>query len=142
MFDEFKKFLMRGNVVDLAVAVVIGAAFGAVVNSLVANVINPIIGLVGGQDFSSLGITLKDATLLPNGAPKDPAVILGYGALLSAIINFVLVAAAVFFLIVKPLNVLAERRKRGEVTPEEIPVPTDEALLLAEIRDLLQQRAS
>jgi large conductance mechanosensitive channel len=134
MFDEFKKFLMRGNVVDLAVGVVIGVAFGAVVTALVTNIINPIIGLVGGQDFSTLVITLKDAT-----ATKQ-AVVLGYGALISAIINFVLVAAAVFFLIVKPLNVIAERRKRGEATPDDTPAPTDEALLLTEIRDLLQAR--
>jgi large conductance mechanosensitive channel len=133
MFAEFKKFLMRGNIVDLAVAVVIGVAFGAVVTSLVENIINPIIGLVGGQDFDTLGITLKEAS------GGDPAVVLGYGAVISAIVNFVLVAAAVFFLIVKPLNVLAERRKRGDVAPEDSPVPSDEALLLAEIRDLLAQ---
>ena len=132
MFAEFKKFLMRGNVVDLAVAVVIGAAFGAVVASLVDNVIDPIIGLAGGQDFDTLGITLKEASA------DDPAVVLRYGAVLSAIINFILVAVAVFLFIVKPLNVLAERRKRGETSPEDVPVPTDEALLLAEIRDLLK----
>jgi large conductance mechanosensitive channel len=131
MFNEFKKFLMRGNVVDLAVAVVVGAAFGAVVTSLVDNLINPIIGLVGGQDFADLGITLKDAD------GSDPAVVLGYGAIVSAIINFALVAAAVFFLIVKPLNMLAERRRRGEQPDEDTPAPSDEAILLGEIRDLL-----
>jgi large conductance mechanosensitive channel len=131
MFNEFKKFLLRGNVVDLAVAVVVGAAFGAVVTALVTNLINPVIGLVGGQDFADLGITLKDATA------TDPAVVLGYGAVLSAIINFVLVAGAVFFLIVKPLNVIAERRKRGQEADEDTPAPTDEAVLLTEIRDLL-----
>jgi large conductance mechanosensitive channel len=136
MFNEFKKFLMRGNVVDLAVAVVVGAAFGAVVTSMVENLINPIIGLVGGQDFADLGITLKDA----EGA--DPAVVLGYGAVVSAIINFVLVAGAVFFLIVKPLNSIAERRKRGQAADEDTPAPTDEAVLLAEIRDLLQGQAA
>ena len=133
MIADFKKFLLRGNIVDLAVAVVIGVAFGAVVSSLVDNIINPIIGLVGGQDFDNLGITLKDAT------STKPPVVLGYGALISAIINFVLVAGAVFFLIVKPLNVLAERRKRGDAAPEDTPIPTDEALLLTEIRDLLAQ---
>jgi large conductance mechanosensitive channel len=136
MFDEFKKFIMRGNVVDLAVGVVIGVAFGAVITSVVDNIINPIVGLVGGQDFSTLSITLKDATR------TKPPVVLGYGALLSAIINFVLVAGAVFFLIVKPLNVLNERRKRGEAAPEDTPAPTDEALLLTEIRDLLRQQRS
>jgi large conductance mechanosensitive channel len=136
MFNEFKKFLMRGNVVDLAVAVVVGAAFGAVVTSLVDNLINPIIGLVGGQDFADLGITLKDAS------GKDPAVVLGYGAIISAIINFVLVAGAVFFLIVKPLNMIAERRKRGEEPQEDTPAPSDEAVLLAEIRDLLAKQGA
>jgi large conductance mechanosensitive channel len=138
MLDEFKRFLLRGNVVDLAVAVVVGAAFTGVINSVVNDIINPIIGLVGGQDFSTLVITLRDAD------PGDPesGVALRYGALITAIINFVLVAGAIFFLIVKPLNVLAERRRRGEEPVEDTPAPSDEALLLTEIRDLLQQRAS
>jgi len=129
MLDDFKKFLLRGNVVDLAVAVVIGAAFGKVVTSLVDNVINPLIGLAGNKDFDQLVLTLRDRTA------TDPGVMLRYGAVLTALINFVLVAAAIFFLIVKPLNTLAERRKRGQVEEEEAP-PT-EAELLAEIRDLL-----
>lgn len=133
MLDEFKKFLLRGNVVDLAVAVVIGAAFGAVIGSVVDNVINPIIGLVGGQNFDSLTITLKGATA------DKPAVVLGYGAVVTQLLNFVLVAAAIFLLVVKPLNVLAERRKRGQVAEEDAPEPT-EAELLAEIRDLLAAR--
>jgi large conductance mechanosensitive channel len=132
MLDEFKKFLLRGNVVDLAVAVVIGAAFGRVVTTVVDKVISPIIGLVGGQSFDTLSITLKDATA------TDPAVVLGYGAVITVVIDFLLVAAAIFFLIVKPLNVLAERRKRGQVEEEEAP-PT-EAELLTEIRDLLAAR--
>jgi large conductance mechanosensitive channel len=132
MFKEFKTFISRGNVVDLAVAVVIGAAFATVVASFVDGIINPIIGLVGGDDLSRLGITLKDAS----GA--DPAVVLQYGLVLSALINFLLVAAAIFFIVVKPLNVLAERRKRGTVSAEEAPELSDEALLLTEIRDLLR----
>ena len=137
MFNEFKKFLLRGNVVDLAVAVVIGAAFGAVVTSLVDHLINPVIGLVGGQDFADLSITLKHATHHGDGSIRDAEVLLGYGAIVSAVINFVLVAGAVFFLIVKPLNVIAERRKRGQAPAEDAPLPSDEVLLLAEIRDLL-----
>lgn len=129
MIDEFKKFLLRGNVVDLAVAVVIGVAFGAVITSMVDNVINPIIGLVGGQNFDSLTITLKGAS------GGKPPVVLGYGAVLTQLINFVMVAAAIFFLVVKPLNVLAERRKRGQV--DEAAAPPTEAELLVEIRDLL-----
>lgn len=130
MLDEFKKFLMRGNVVDLAVAVVIGAAFGKVVTTVVEQIVTPIIGLAGDQDFSRFVITLRDA------AKPEDAIVLGYGAVLTAIINFVMVAAAIFFLIIKPLNVLAERRKRGQVPDEKAPEPT-EAELLTEIRDLL-----
>ena len=140
MLNDFKKFLLRGNVVDLAVAVVVGAAFGAVITSLVDNLINPIIGLVGGQDFSDLAITLKSATSNADGSEQDPAVVLGYGAIISAIINFVLVAGAIFFLIVKPLNVIAERRKKGEEPAEDTPAPSDEAVLLSEIRDLSAAR--
>jgi large conductance mechanosensitive channel len=132
VFQEFKQFIVRGNVVDLAVAVVIGAAFTLVVNSLVDNIINPIIGLAGDADFSEMGITLREGT-----ATQAP-IVLGYGAVLSAIINFVLIAAAVFFIIVKPLNALAARRKSGEEAAEDSPTPSDEALILAEIRDLLR----
>ena len=138
MLDEFKRFLFRGNVVDLAVAVVIGAAFSGVINSVVEDIINPIIGLVGGQDFSTLAITLQD------GEPGDPdsGVYLRYGALITAMINFVLIAGAIFFLIVKPLNVMAERRRRSDAPVEDTPAPSDETVLLTEIRDLLQARAS
>ncbi len=134
MLAEFKKFLMRGNVVDLAVAVVIGAAFGAVITAFVTGVINPIIGLFGGHDFGNLVITLKHGA---HGNRADD-VQLRYGAVISQLINFVLVAGAIFFLIIKPLNVLAERRKRGQETEEEAP-PT-EAELLVQIRDLLAAR--
>ena len=133
MLAEFKKFLMRGNVVDLAVAVVIGAAFGAVVTAFVTGVITPIIGLVGGHNFDNLVLTLKHAS-----SPGKEDVQLKYGAVISAVINFVLVAAAIFFAVIKPLNVLAERRKRGQETEEEAP-PT-EAELLTQIRDLLAAR--
>jgi len=135
MLKEFKAFIMRGNVVDLAVGVIIGAAFKTVVDSLVANVFTPLIGLVGGTDFKSLSITLKHAT-----KTKD-AVSLTYGAFITDVISFVLIAAAVFFFVVKPLNVLAERRKRG--LEEEPPELTKEEVLLTEIRDLLRaQQAS
>ncbi len=130
MFKEFKAFLMRGNVVDLAVAVVIGAAFGAVVNALVKDLITPIIGIPGSTDFSSLHFTINDS-------------VFAYGDFLNALITFLSIAAAIFFFVVKPLNMMAERRKRGESAEEDTPAPTDEALILAEIRDLLKaQRAS
>ena len=125
MLKEFKAFIMRGNVVDLAVAVVIGAAFGAVVTSLVENIITPIIGIPGKTDFSTLHFTINDS-------------VFRYGLFLNALITFVSIAAAIFFFVVKPLNVLAERRKRGAVPEDETPAPSDEALILAEIRDLLR----
>jgi large conductance mechanosensitive channel len=125
----FKAFIMRGNVVDLAVAVVIGSAFGAVVTSLVENIITPIIGIPGKTDFSTLHFTIHDS-------------VFRYGAFLNSLITFVSVAAAIFFFVVKPLNVLAERRKRGAVPEDETPAPSDEAVLLSEIRDLLQTQQS
>jgi large conductance mechanosensitive channel len=135
MVDEFKKFLLRGNVVDLAVAVVIGAAFTGVVKAFTDGIVNPLLGLLGGQNFDTLTITLVD----PSGT--DPGVVLGYGFVITAAVNFLLVAAIVFFFIVKPLNVLAARRARGEEV-EDAPAPSDEAVLLSEIRDLLAQRSA
>ena len=137
MLNEFRAFISRGNVVDLAVAVVIGAAFAGVITAFTDGIINPIIGLIGGDDLSNLGITLDE------NVARNPAddVVLRYGLVLTAIINFLLVAAAIFFLVVKPLNILAERRKRGETAPEDSPTPSDEALLLAEIRDLMRAQS-
>ena len=101
MIREFRDFVLRGNVVDLAVAVVIGAAFGAVVASLVENLITPLIGAIGGEpDFSELSFTINGSRF-------------GYGEFLNALISFLLIAAVVFFLVVKPLNELMERLKPG-----------------------------
>jgi large conductance mechanosensitive channel len=102
MFKGFKAFLMRGNVVDLAVAVVIGGAFGAVVSSFVADVFNPLLAaLVGKPDFSALVLTV-------NGSAVK------YGLFLNALIAFILVAAAIYFFVIAPMNAIAERKKRGE----------------------------
>lgn len=136
MLDEFKKFLFRGNVVDLAVAVVIGIAFGGVVKAFTDGIINPLLGIIGGQNFDTLTITLRDQTL------TDPRVALSYGFVITAAINLVVVAAVLFFLVVKPLNVLAARRASGEEPAEAEPAPSEEALLLIEIRDLLAQRTT
>jgi large conductance mechanosensitive channel len=103
---EFRDFLLRGNVIDLAVAVVIGAAFGAVVTSFVADVLTPLLGLVGVPDFSTLSFQAGDATV-------------SYGVFLNALISFLLVAAAIFFFVVKPMNALAARRAARE--PGEAP---------------------
>ena len=120
---EFKEFLLRGNVVDLAVAVVIGAAFGAVVNALVKDLLTPVIAAIFGKpDFSTLHITINHSTFL-------------YGDFINAVFTFVTVAAAVFFFVVKPMNWLIERRRKGGA-PDEASL-SDEAQLLSEIRDLL-----
>ena len=127
MLAEFKAFLMRGNVVDLAVAVVIGAAFGLVVQAFVADIITPIIAAIFGKpDFSSLTFTI-------NGS------VFRYGDFLNALIAFVTVAAAIFFFVVTPMNMLAARRAAGQ-EPEAEPAPTVDQQLLMEIRDLLSAR--
>ncbi len=126
VFKEFREFISRGNVVDLAVAVVIGAAFTAIVTSVVEGLITPLIGMIAGKDFRRMTFTVNDS-------------VFSYGIVINAIIYFVSVAAVVFFLVVKPLNVLKERRRRGAEPPaEEL---SDEAALLTEIRDLLRSQS-
>lgn len=135
--DEFKTFLLRGNVVDLAVAVVIGAAFTGIVSSLVANIINPLIGLLtGGVDFSNHFITLK-GTIAPTlaAAKKAGAVTLNYGLFINAIINFVIVAFAIFWMV----RLLSKLYKKPAPAPAA-PVPTPTENLLGEIRDLLKSK--
>jgi large conductance mechanosensitive channel len=126
MLKQFRDFLLRGNVVDLAVAVVIGAAFGAVVASFVADLVTPLIAAIGGKpDFAALSFTI-------NGS------LFHYGRFLNAVISFVIIAAAIFFLVVKPVGLLMERRKAGlEPEPEAVP---EDVVLLGEIRDLLKTR--
>jgi large conductance mechanosensitive channel len=132
MMSEFKEFAMRGNVIDLAVGVVIGGAFGKIVTALVDKVIMPPIGLlIGGVDFSKLAITLKDATV--DAAGKEvPAVVLAYGEFINAIIQFVIIAFAIF-LVVKAIN---RMHKPAEAAPAE---PPEEVVLLREIRDSLKK---
>ncbi|MCO6430616.1 MAG: large-conductance mechanosensitive channel protein MscL [Deltaproteobacteria bacterium] len=130
-FKEFKEFAVRGNVVDLAVGIIIGAAFGKVVSSLVSDIIMPPIGLlVGGMDFSSLSFTLKEALA------DQPAVTVNYGMFLQVMVDFVIVAFAVFML-VKAINTL--KRREAAAPPPPAP-PTKEEVLLAEIRDILKAR--
>ena len=124
MLKEFRDFLMRGNLVELAVAFVMGIAFAVVVKSLVDNLVTPIIGMIGGVDFSSETFTI-------NGSHFR------YGQFINDVIYFVLVAAAIFFFVVKPVNMIMARfRKPEEVGPD---APTETALLI-EIRDLLAKR--
>lgn len=131
MLKGFKDFLMRGNVVDLAVAVVIGGAFGKIVDTFVSNIINPILARVGGGKVGEgLGIQLGQAGV------KETFIDLG--GIINAIIVFLLTAAVVYFIFVMPMNKIAERRKRGEVPADE--EPAEDIRLLTEIRDALRAR--
>jgi large conductance mechanosensitive channel len=123
MLNDFKAFLLRGNVVDLAVAVVVGAAFGAVVNSLVKDLITPLIAAIGGQpDFSAITFTINGSKFM-------------IGAFVNALISFMIIAAVIFFFVVKPLNMLMRAMQSGKM---EEPTPKDpEIELLEEIRDAL-----
>jgi large conductance mechanosensitive channel len=138
MFEEFKKFAMRGNVLDLAVGVIIGASFTGIVTSLVNDIIMPPIGLaLGGVDFSNFFFVLKGApaeTLAAAKAAKD--VTINYGLFVNAIINF-LIVAFVLFLMIRQMNKLVAPPPAGAVEP---PPPSEEILLLREIRDSLKAR--
>jgi large conductance mechanosensitive channel len=137
MFEEFKKFAMRGNVIDLAVGVVIGAAFGTIVSSLVADIIMPPIGYaMGGIDFSNFFLVLKGgdfATLAD--AKKAGAVTINYGVFINAVINFLIVAAALFML-VRTINRLQDTKPAPDAAPAP---PPEDILLLREIRDSLKK---
>jgi large conductance mechanosensitive channel len=133
MLSEFRAFIARGNVVDLAVGVIIGAAFGKIVTSLVNDLVMPPVGLVvGGMDFSELKIPLRAA----DPAHKVAAVSINYGVFVTTVIQF-LIVAWVIFLVVKAVNVL--QRKEAEA-PSAPPAPTTSEVLLTEIRDLLATR--
>lgn len=127
MLKEFREFINRGNVVDLSVGVIVGGAFGKIVSSLVDNVLMPIIGIViGGIDFSNLSITYKDANI-------------AYGLFLQNVIDFLIIAFCVF-LLVKFLNKITRKKSTEEKSTEPVaPKPSEEVLLLTEIRDLLKK---
>ncbi len=137
MLDEFRKFIARGNVLDLAVAVIIAVAFGAIINSVVQDLVTPLLGLLGDRNFSDLYVVLKGTVppATPYAAAKSIAVVLGYGALLTAVINFLLITL-VLFGIVQLANRL-EAQKKAEEAPQA-PELTKEEQLLTEIRDLLK----
>ena len=129
MLSEFKQFIMRGNVLDMAVGIIIGAAFGKIVSSFVGDVIMPPIGLlIGGVDFSDLAITLKAAE------GDIPAVVLAYGKFIQTVLDFVIIAFAIF-VGVKAINKL---KREEAAAPEAPPAPTKDQELLTEIRDLLK----
>lgn len=134
---ELQKFMLRGNVVDMAVGVVVGGAFGKIVSSLVSDVIMPPIGvLVGGVDFSDLKLVLKQAV------GEVPAVTINYGNFIQTIFDFVIIATAIFF-VIKGLNTLSAKfEKQKEEAPATPPAPSKEEVLLTEIRDLLKNQKS
>ena len=142
MFQEFKKFALRGNVMDMAVGIIIGGAFGTMVKSLVDDVIMPPIGYVTSDvDFRDLRAELKSAaTQEVDGQTKiiRPAVTLNYGAFINSVISFLIVAWAVF-LLVKAMNTAETKLRFGQIPPAEAPPPPEDIVLLREIRDSLKR---
>jgi large conductance mechanosensitive channel len=135
MLQEFKKFALRGNVVDMAVGIIIGGAFSTIVKSLVNDVIMPPLGLLTNDvNVKGLAFTLRDANL----DAKIPAVVINYGAFLNNVLTFVIVAWAVFML-VKAMNAAETRLRLGETPPADAPPPPEDILLLREIRDELKK---
>ena len=135
--NEFKQFAMRGNVIDLAVGVIIGAAFSKITSSLVGDIIMPPIGaLIGGVNFTDLVITLKQASVAANGE-IIPAVTINYGSFIQTIIDFLIIAFTIF-LFIKLINKL--NRQKAKETPVIPPTPPADIQLLTEIRDLLKQQ--
>ena len=131
MMSEFKEFAVKGNVVDMAVGIIIGAAFGKIVSALVDGVIMPPIGVaLGGGDFSDLALTVKEAV------GDAPAVVISYGAFIQTVIDFTIIAFAIF-MVIKLMNSLKKEEEEAPATP---PDPSNEEVLLAEIRDLLKDR--
>ncbi|MBT0878863.1 MULTISPECIES: large-conductance mechanosensitive channel protein MscL [unclassified Campylobacter] len=133
ILQEFKTFAMRGNVVDLAVGVVIGTAFGKIVSSLVADIIMPIVGvLTGGVDFSDLKLVIKE------GAKEAENVTVNYGLFIQNIVDFLIIAFSIF-VVVKLINKLKKAEKEEE-KPAPAPAPSEDIVLLTEIRDLLKNK--
>jgi len=133
MLQEFKAFAVRGNVVDMAVGIIIGAAFGKVVSSFVNNMIMPPLGLmIGGVDFADLEVVLREAV------GELPAVTLGYGLFIQSVVDFLIIALAVFVAV----RVMNNLKRKEAVAPSAPPTPGKEEVLLTEIRDLLKQQNS
>jgi large conductance mechanosensitive channel len=134
---EFRDFATKGNVLDLAVGIIIGGAFGKIVSSLVADVIMPPVGfLVGGVDFKDLKLTLNPSSLDPTGALKHAAVTINYGMFLQQLVDFTIIAFAIF-MVVKGANYLQRKKEEAPAPPAE---PTADVKLLTEIRDLLKNQ--
>lgn len=135
LMKEFKEFAVKGNVMDMAVGIIVGAAFGKIVSSFVGDVVMPPIGvMLGGVNFTDLAVILKEAV------GEQAAVTLNYGKFLQTIIDFLIVAGAVF-VAVKTINSLKKKEEEAPAEPEAEPEPSKEELLLTEIRDLLKSRS-
>ena len=131
MLSEFKEFAIKGNVVDMAVGIIVGAAFGKIVSSFVKDVIMPPIGVaLGGVDFTNLAVTIQEAV------GETPAVMINYGTFIQTIVDFVIVAFAIFIAV----KVMNNMKKKEEEAPKEEPAPSKEEVLLTEIRDLLKTK--
>lgn len=136
MMSEFKEFALRGNVIDLAVGVVIGGAFGKIVGSLVNDLIMPSVSyVIGSSSFKSLSLILRPAVLDADGKESVPALLLNYGSFIQSIIDFTIIAF-VIFITVRVINNL----RRNQETPVEVPGPSEEVQLLTQIRDALTQQ--
>jgi large conductance mechanosensitive channel len=138
---EFKTFAMRGNVMDMAIGIILGGAFGKIVSSLVSDIIMPPIGLLlGGVNFADLKVTLKETAINADTGILDPAVTINYGSFIQTTIDFLIISFAIFMMI-KGINKLSNLREKekGKV-PAPDPVPTKEEQILTEIRDLLKEK--
>lgn len=134
LFKEFKTFVMRGNVIDMAVGIVIGGAFGKIISSFVSDIIMPPIGvLLGGVDFKDLKYIIQEATTGGNGEVLKEAVSINYGTFFNVVIEFLIIAMAIF-MVIRQIN---KMKKKEEEAPASPPEPTKEETLLTEIRDLL-----
>lgn len=137
IFKEFKEFTTKGNVVDLAVGIIIGSAFGKIVTSFVADIIMPPIGLlVGGINFTEIKFTMKDAVIDATGKVTKQAISINFGNFIQVVFDFLIIAFAIFMLI-KAINRINRNKDEQQVTP---PAPTKEELLLTEIRDLIKNK--
>ncbi len=141
MLKEFKDFAMRGNVIDMAVGIVIGGAFGKIVSSFVADIVMPPLGMItGGVDFKELAVTLKEKQMEGENVISE-AVTLNYGNFLSVVLDFIIIAFAIF-MVIKAMNTAKKRfEKEQEEKPAEPPKPSEEVVLLTEIRDALAIRS-
>ncbi len=138
LLQEFKQFAMRGNVVDMAVGIIIGGAFGKIVSSIVVDVVMPPIGFIlNGVDFAYLKVVIKEAVKDAAGKVTSPEVAIGYGSFINTVVNFIIVAASIF-VVVKLMNSM---KKKEEAKPAAPPAPTKDQELLSDIRDLLKAKA-